>query len=178
MLPPLLRMLQRYFVPGVAVSAYYFLKYRSLVSPAARVQLSSVVSFGRGTVVKPYAVITTHLGRISFGRECAVSSFDHISTGDGDIIIGDYVRVAPNVTIVGGTKEFKRKDVPILQQGESSRRGVRIGDDVLLGAGAVILPGCSVGRGAVVGAGSVVQGDVAEYAIVAGVPAQVIGQRE
>jgi len=42
----------------------------------------------------------------------------------------------------------------------------------------VILPGCSIGAGAVIGAGSVVTGDVPPYAIVAGAPARVIGQRE
>jgi acetyltransferase-like isoleucine patch superfamily enzyme len=49
---------------------------------------------------------------------------------------------------------------------------------VLIGAGAVILPGCSIGAGAVIGAGSVVTRDVPPYSIVAGVPARVIGQRE
>ena len=58
-----------------------------------------------------------------------------------------------------------------------SRGDVSIGDDVWIGAGAVILPGVWIGRGAVVAAGAVVRQDVEEYAIVAGVPARVIGSR-
>jgi acetyltransferase-like isoleucine patch superfamily enzyme len=49
---------------------------------------------------------------------------------------------------------------------------------VLVGAGSVILPATKIGRGAVIGAGSIVNGDIPEYAIVAGAPAKVIGYRE
>ncbi len=38
-------------------------------------------------------------GSITFGEHCAVSSFNHISTGQVDIVAGDYVRIGPNVTI-------------------------------------------------------------------------------
>jgi acetyltransferase-like isoleucine patch superfamily enzyme len=56
-------------------------------------------------------------------------------------------------------------------------RNVRIGNDVWIGAGAILLPGVSVGDGAVVAAGAVVNHDVAPYAIVAGVPARVLRLR-
>jgi maltose O-acetyltransferase len=55
---------------------------------------------------------------------------------------------------------------------------VVIGDRVWIGLRAMILPGVTIGEGAVVGAGSVVTKDVAPYAIVAGNPARVIGQRQ
>lgn len=66
----------------------------------------------------------------------------------------------------------------IRDQPEAEPRGLWIGDDVLIGAAAVILPGTRIQRGAVIGAGSVVSGTVPEYAIVAGAPARIIGQRE
>jgi tetrahydrodipicolinate N-succinyltransferase len=53
---------------------------------------------------------------------------------------------------------------------------VVLGDDVLVGANAVVLEGVSIGDGAVVAAGAVVIDDVPEGAVVAGVPAQVIKQ--
>lgn len=174
---PIGRIAQRYLVPRWVISTYYFLKYRCVISARTQVQLSARISFGRGTVVKPFAVIQTQSGRISFGRQCAVSSFDHISTGTRDVIVGNYVRIAPTVTILGGSRNFERRDARVMDQG-STNLGLVIGDDVLIGANVVIMPGCHIGEGAVVGAGSVVTQEVPPYAIVAGVPARVVGMRE
>jgi acetyltransferase-like isoleucine patch superfamily enzyme len=54
---------------------------------------------------------------------------------------------------------------------------VEIGEDVWIGAHAVVLPGVRIGSGAVVGAGAVVNRDVPPNTIVGGVPARVIGDR-
>jgi virginiamycin A acetyltransferase len=172
------RTLQRYAVPGFVVSLYHYLKNRALISPSARVQLSSQIAFGKGTVVKGFAVVQSSGGRVSLGQGCALSSFSHISTGAGDVVIGNHVRIAPNCTLVGGTKEIRSREVFIVNQPEASPKGIIIEDDVLIGANSVILPGSHLHKGAVVGAGSVVQGAVDEYAIVAGAPARVIGSRE
>jgi len=174
---PIARTFRRQLVPAFLVSLYYFLKNRCLISHHARVQLSPLISLGKGTVVKPFAVIQTQSARIVIGDRCAVSSFDHISTGTEDLIIGNYVRIGPSVTIMGGSRNFRRRDLLIVDQG-ASNPGTTVGDDVLIGANVVILPGCNIGDGAVVGAGSVVREDVPPYAIVAGVPAKVVGERE
>jgi acetyltransferase-like isoleucine patch superfamily enzyme len=52
-----------------------------------------------------------------------------------------------------------------------------IGNDVWIGARAVILGGVKVGNGAIIATGAVVTKDVAPYSIVGGVPAKVIGSR-
>jgi acetyltransferase-like isoleucine patch superfamily enzyme len=172
------RSLRRHLIPAFLVTVRHYLVSRALVSTSARVQWGAEISLGRGTVVKPYAVIQSSGGSVRFGRDCAISSFVHVSTGVGDVIAGDYVRIAPNCTLVGGTKEVRSRDRLIKDQPESELRGIRIADDVLIGAGAVVLPGSRIERGAVVGAGSVVSGVVPEYAIVAGAPAAVIGSRK
>lgn len=61
---------------------------------------------------------------------------------------------------------------------EVDRAPTVLGDHVFVGANAVINMGVTVGDGAVVGAGAVVTGDVPAGAIVAGVPARVIGRVE
>jgi acetyltransferase-like isoleucine patch superfamily enzyme len=169
---------RRYGVPSVVVSAYHFSRSRALISWSARVQFSKTITFGSRCVVKPFAVIQSSGGTVSFGSECAISSFDHFSTGEGDIVVGDYVRFAPNCTIVGGTKQVSDRSKLIVDQLEVHPNGIIIGDDVLVGAGSVILPATKIGRGAVIGAGSVVNGDIPDYAIVAGAPAKIIGYRE
>lgn len=60
----------------------------------------------------------------------------------------------------------------------ASATPVIVEDDVMMGANAVVLEGVHVGRGAVVAAGAVVIEDVPENAVVAGVPARVIKQRD
>ena len=171
------RIAQRYLLPRWVVSLYFFLKYRCLVSAQARVQFSQQISFGKATVVKPFAVIQTRGGRISIGHDCAISSFNHISTGIRDVAIGNYVRIGPSVTILGGSRNVRQRSVRIMDQG-SFHEGVTIGDDVFIGAGAVIMPGCRIGEGVVIGANSVVTKDCPSYVIVAGVPAKIIGERK
>ena len=171
------RIFQRYLVPRFIISLYFLIKYRCLVSMQSRVQLSRQIQFGRGTVVKPYAVISTQGGRITFGRQCAVSSFNHISTGLKDITVGNYVRIAPGVTILGGSRNFHDRNTLIIGQ-ESYHAEVNIGNDVLIGASAVILPGVHIGDGVVIGAGSVVDSDIPPYMIAAGVPVKIVGERK
>jgi acetyltransferase-like isoleucine patch superfamily enzyme len=51
---------------------------------------------------------------------------------------------------------------------------IHVEDDAWIGAGAIVFPGVTIGRGAIVGAGAVVTKDVPPHAIVAGVPARLI----
>lgn len=56
-------------------------------------------------------------------------------------------------------------------------RPIEIGNDVWIGMRAIILDGVKIGNGAIVGAGAVVTSDVPPYAIVAGIPAQLVRYR-
>jgi acetyltransferase-like isoleucine patch superfamily enzyme len=170
------RIFQRYMIPRLVVTLYYFIKYRCLISPLAKVQMASEISFGKGTVVKPFATIQNSKGEISIGKKCSIGNFAHFSSGDAIIKIGDYVRIGPSVTILSSARNFRKKDLLIIDQG-FSHDDIIIGDDVLIGAGVVILKGCTIGKGAVVGANSVVSKDVPPYSIVVGAPAKVISER-
>ncbi len=94
----------------------------------------------------------------------------------GGVKIGNDVLIGPRVIIHSANHRFKNRDKPIRLQGHDFKK-VTIGNDVWIGAGAIILPGVTIGDGAIVGAGAVVTKDVEPYAIVAGVPAKKIGER-
>jgi len=91
----------------------------------------------------------------------------------GRVHIGDDVMVSANVVIAGGNHGIARVPTPMFYQPCTSR-GIVIGSDVWIGAGAVVLDGVRVGDGAVIGAGAVVTHDVEPYAIVAGNPARLL----
>jgi maltose O-acetyltransferase len=88
------------------------------------------------------------------------------------IILGDYVMIGPNVTII--TPDHSRDPRSRRAVGTVSRPVV-IEDDAWIGAGSIILPGVTIGKGSIVGAGSVVTKDVEPGTTVAGNPAKPIG---
>lgn len=94
----------------------------------------------------------------------------------GGIRIGNHVLIGQSANIHAENHVFRDPHRLIREQGVSYQ-GVVIEDDVWIGSKATILDGVTIGRGAVVGAGAVVTRDVPPLAIVAGVPARVIGCR-
>jgi acetyltransferase-like isoleucine patch superfamily enzyme len=81
------------------------------------------------------------------------------------VSIGDGVSIGIRVTIIAHFREG---------EGGEQRPTVRIEDDVYVGAGALILPNVTIGRGAVVAAGSVVTRSVAPFTMVQGNPARPV----
>ncbi|WP_426190296.1 acyltransferase [Massilia sp. DWR3-1-1] len=85
--------------------------------------------------------------------------------------------LAQFVTLVG-TNHGMDLGVPMMDQGWSfSKHGIRIGNDVWLGAHVTVLPGITIGDGAVIAAGAVVNRDVGKNEIWAGIPARKIRSR-
>ncbi|MDW7710949.1 MAG: acyltransferase [Deferrisomatales bacterium] len=168
---------QRFLLPQFAVTMYYGLKYGAMVSPRAEVELSPLLTIGRGSQIGSFCKIKATDGPLAIGRNVSVGSNSFISSEGGGVEIGDDTMFGPGVSVVGNSYKFDRLDVPMCLQ-EKTSKGIRIGRDVWVGAGAVILDGVTVGEGAILGAGAVVTRDVPARAIVAGVPAKVIGSRE
>lgn len=112
-------------------------------------------------------------GDIAFGCDCSVNPYACLS---GKIVCGDGVRIASGVNIVGFNHGFENSEVPMYKL-PSTTKGIKIGDDVWLGANAVILDGAEIGNGVIVAAGAVVRGSIPDFAIVGGVPAKVIKYR-
>ncbi len=94
-----------------------------------------------------------------------------------DLVIGEFVGWGPGAKILGSLHTGQPLDVPVIKT-DLVISPVRIGAWADIGTNATILPGVTLGEGCLVGAGAVVTGDVPAMAIVAGVPAKLIGWRD
>lgn len=91
----------------------------------------------------------------------------------GPLEIGKNVMMGPEVVILTSSHNFCNIDIPMSKQG-STLKPVVIGNDVWIGTRSIILPGVKIGNGVIIGAGAVVTKDIPDYAIVGGVPARVL----
>jgi len=114
-------------------------------------------------------------GPITLGAGVSINHRVSIDGGRAGVSIGDGTRIAAQ-TLIYAFDHGMAPDQAIHDQPVRSR-GIVIGADVWIGAGVGITDGVRIGDHAVIGMGSVVTGDVADWAIVAGVPARVIGDR-
>jgi maltose O-acetyltransferase len=92
--------------------------------------------------------------------------------GRKEIKIGKHVDIASEVMIYNSEHDLESEEFTAREE------PVEISDYVFIGPRAIIMPGVKIGRGAVVAGGAVVTKDVAEFVVVGGVPAKVIGERK
>ncbi|MCA6100243.1 sugar O-acetyltransferase [Bradyrhizobium australafricanum] len=122
---------------------------------------------GRDTVIRP-PFFCDYGSNISLG-DGVFLNFNCVILDVVEVVIGDRTQIGPAVQIY--TADHPR-DAETRRAGLEFGRPIRIGSDVWIGGGAIILPGITIGDGALVGAGSVVTRNVAPGAIVAGNPAR------
>jgi len=93
----------------------------------------------------------------------------------GPLSIGDDVMFAQNVALSGLNHGFSDITIPIRQQ-ECTTNAIVVGNNVWIGANAVVTLGVHIGENSIVAAGSVVTKNVPPYTIVAGNPARTMKQ--
>lgn len=167
MLKYILGILKNLFNP--AVSLFALIDDKSVISRKAKV-------YGR------VQVTYSAMGDYSYvGRGSRVIHAD----------VGKFCSIAGDVKLGMGTHTLdKMSTSPIFTECHNSTghqwtghqidypyKRVKVGNDVWIGASAMIMGGISIGNGAVIGAGAIVTRDVPPYAIVAGVPAKIIRYR-
>lgn len=159
------------------------------------------IRLGDNVVIDDYTVLDakgTDNEGIVVGDNVMLGRNTVISCKNGNIVIGDNTNIAMNCfvqsakevaigkntlfsaycyIIGGGDHKTDRTDIPVLAQGQVVR-GVRIGDNCLLGAGAMIQDGVVLGRDSIIGTGAVVRENIPEFSIAAGVPAKVMRSRK
>lgn len=110
---------------------------------------------------------------ISLGRSPLIN-YDCVFLDSAEIRIGDHALIGPRVCLVTPDHDFPPEE---RRRVRTRARPIRIGDDVWIGAGAIVLGGVTIGDGAVIGAGAVVTHDVPAGERWAGVPARRMGSR-
>ena len=105
-----------------------------------------------------------------FGNN-AYANFNLTLVDDTDIFVGDNVMFGPNVIIATAGHPV---DPPLREKVAQFNIPVRIGKNVWIGAGAIVLPGVTIGDHSVIGAGSVVTKDIPPNVVAVGNPCRVL----
>ncbi len=143
----------------------------ALIFHPENIVIGDDVYVGHYAILKAYYKNTLQIGARSWIGQGA---FLHAA---GGLTIGERVGIGPGVKIITSQHAMPElPDTPVMD-GELLFAPVTLDDGCDLGVGAIILPGVRIGRGAQVGAGAVVTRPVPAGAIVAGVPARVVGNR-
>jgi maltose O-acetyltransferase len=100
-----------------------------------------------------------------------------IAEKGAEIHIGDKVMLGPQVKFIASDHRFDDPSRPIKDSGYGKLADIRVGNDVWIGTGAIVLKGVEIKDGAVIGAGSVVTKNVGSCEVWAGNPARMIGNR-
>lgn len=143
---------------------------------------------------KNSAIPVNNLGKYNARIEPGAIIRDHVTIGDNAVImmgavinigsdIGERTMVDMN-SVIGGRAQIGKDShigagaviAGVIEP--PSAEPVRIGDNVLVGANAVVLEGVKVGNNSVIAAGSVVTEDVPENTVVAGSPAKIVKEKD
>jgi acetyltransferase-like isoleucine patch superfamily enzyme len=135
----------------------------------------SRVQIGANSLINSFSVLRADLGRIELGENVSLQ-YHSVIYGTGGVVIGNNTRISSQVLILATVHHYESTERPIVEQGISGR-GIQIGSDVWIGAGAIILDGVTIGDGAVIGAGSVVAKNVPPLNVQVGNPARVVKLR-
>jgi acetyltransferase-like isoleucine patch superfamily enzyme len=170
-------LVRRFLTPGFVVTVRAYLRYGCLISPRAEVEITPQLRIGRKSVVGSFTKIKASDGPLAIGAHVEIANGCVITSHTAGVEIGDDVLIGPNVSIIGNNYRYDRLDVPIRLQEKVSSKGIRIGSNVWIGAGCIVLDGADIGSGSILTPGSVVSGRLPENSIAQGNPAKVIFSR-
>lgn len=162
-------------IPGFAAAGSSL-----LIDPGARIIGAERIRVGSNVRIDAFAVLSAGQEGIVIGDHVHIAAHGFIA-GDGRIEIGDFVNLSGRVSVYSSNEDYSGKTLtgPMVPR---EMRGlitapVTVGRHAIIGAGSVLLPGVTLGEGAAVGALSLVNDDVGEFEIAAGIPARRIGKR-
>ena len=139
------------------------------------------ISIGQETRIDAFCVLSAGGNGLTIGRNVHISAHNTI-VGQARVDIGDFCTISVRCSIFSSNDDYSGAAMANPTVPDTYRMAVdapvRIEDHVIIGAGSVVLCGVTIGQSAAVGALSLVKRDVPGFAIVAGTPAKVIGERK
>ena len=128
--------------------------------------LTGNITIGRYTSIwGPNALLIAKINKIKIGKFCSIArnvsfqEFDH-----------NHKKIT--TYYMGQNFFYEKWDNETVSKGD-----IEIGNDVWIGANAIILSGAKVGNGCIIAANSLVNSNIPDYAIVGGTPAKVLKYR-
>lgn len=152
---------------------YRFNRSRPVLGFAHRMILmkTMLAECGEGTYINPPFYANWGGKHVHVGRGVYINS-GFTAVDDTHIYIGDYTELGPNVVVATAGHPIwpeYRGEGPL-----QYNLPVRIGRNCWIGAGAILLPGVTIGDDSVIGAGSVVTKDVPSGVVAVGNPCRVM----
>jgi acetyltransferase-like isoleucine patch superfamily enzyme len=151
------------FIPLHSIRNFFYrlsgmrIGQKSTIHMMARIYDPRHIEIGEGTLI---------------GEKATLDGRKQLPNSKGGLKIGNHVDIASEVMIWTSQHDLTDPYMKTLE------KNVIIEDYTFIGPRAIILPGVTIGKGAVVAGGAVVSKDVAPLEIVAGIPAQKIGERK
>lgn len=127
-------------------------------------------SIGEGCYIEP-PLHANWAGKHVFMGNQVYANFNLTIVDDANIYIGDKVMFGPNVTIATANHPINPQ---LREKGMQYNKEVHIGNNVWIGAGAIIVPGITIGDNSVIGAGSIVTRDIPANVVAVGNPCRVM----
>ncbi|MBN2412327.1 acyltransferase [candidate division KSB1 bacterium] len=134
------------------------------------------IVLGSGTFIGRNTILSCKNGDIEIGENANIGFNCEIFSAS-KVVLGKNALFAAYCYLIGGEHTFDRTDVSVLEQQRTSA-GIKVGDNVWLGAGVKVNDGASIGRDSIIGTSAVVRGNIPEYSIAVGIPAKVIKSRK
>ena len=149
-----------------------------LISRNAKFYGASKIHIGSNVRIDDFCILS---GRITIGNYVHVSAGAFIYAGDAGVTMNDFSCISSRTVVSAVSDDYSGEYMtnPMVPEEFTNvdSRPVYIGKHTLVGSGCTILPGVVVGDGASVGAMSLINKDIEEYTINAGIPCRKIKDR-
>lgn len=141
---------------------------------------TSGISIGNNVRIDDFCVLCSGKGGIEIGNYVHIAIYSSLQ-GEGKITLEDFVGISSKVSVYSSNDDYlgefmSNPTVPSKYTGVT-HADVMIGKHVLIGSGAVLLPGITINTGAVIGALSLVYENCDEFYIYKGNPAKKLIKR-